>query len=166
MQVIKDSKLNSKEIGKIIYEFKNTIGWNKSWELKLAEDMKETNSDYAILCATSFNKEYPNSYFVISNFNNRFFLTSHENVALVFQLIRKLIEIENNYKLINLNNNSKFEEWRKIKILIIHSELFHIFKKTKDTIEIMLSSTKSVQDNIFKSENIIFNEILEKLKVD
>ncbi|ASZ09203.1 DUF2130 domain-containing protein [Mesoplasma chauliocola] len=94
LQTIKNYK--REEIGKIVYEVKNAE-WSNTWVPKLSTDAASNNTKYGILIATSFNDKYPGLPFVKSEEYENIWITDSESFIFVGQIVRRLIEFENEY---------------------------------------------------------------------
>ncbi|WP_026389854.1 DUF2130 domain-containing protein [[Acholeplasma] multilocale] len=149
LQVIKNSQGN--EIGKIVYEVKNAI-WSEAWEGKLATDVANNKTKYGILIATSFNDKYNGIPFIRSEKYPNIWITDSESFIFVGQIVRKLIEVENDFelktqKLTGEVSDDLIKEYEEKKVKL--DEYWTIeFPKTWKIIETELKAIDSVRSSL------------------
>lgn len=128
--------------------------------------MRKTNARYGIITATAFASKYGKKIFAISEFNPNIYFCSHENVALVAQIIRMFILTE--YKLANVNKDnsdlekkiSKITEWKKIDFPIFSSKI----KNAIDKLELVKSAIANQIPPLEKNINIIKDNFINEIE--
>ncbi|ASP28465.1 hypothetical protein SCORR_v1c06930 [Spiroplasma corruscae] len=133
--------LDTKVIGKIVYEVKNAE-WSNAWEKKLIEDMAKQGSKYGIIVATSFNKKYPGIPFKKSDINQNIYLCDADSFIFIGQIIRSIIKIENKFEnqrsITNYDEKIKeYNQWKEVqlpKLLKIFEDSFERIKENESSI--------------------------------
>ncbi|WP_031543228.1 DUF2130 domain-containing protein [Mesoplasma photuris] len=172
LQVIKNA--TGKEIGKIVYEVKNAE-WKDTWENKLAIDVANNKTKYGILIATSFNERYNGIPFIKSEINPNIWITDSESFVFVGQIVRRLIEIENDYTiktqiLTNTNSQELIKEYeiKKQKLdqywTIEFPKTYKIIKTELEAIDSVKVSLTKNADKLAKASNRLNAQFKDKVK--
>jgi len=95
LQIVRNSQ--GQEIGKLVYEVKNAR-WSDSWIPKLVQDVANNKTKYGILVTSSFSEKFHLDVgFVKSPDYENIWIADPWSFIFVAQIIRKLIEVENNF---------------------------------------------------------------------
>lgn len=133
IQVIRTA--SGKECGKIIYESKRTKNWSNSWVDKLKTDMRNSNSDVAILVTQAFPKD-------MEKFGERdgVWICSYEEIGSVAAVLRNAI--------IRISEAKKSEENKGEKMQMLYNYLTG--NEFRQQIEAIVEGFVSMKNSITK----------------
>lgn len=119
--------------GKIIYESKNTKGWNNEWIEKLKKDMRSNNADVAIIVTKAYPKD-------MEKFGERegVWICSFNEVVGVCTIIRK--------HLIQLHDVQKSQENKGDKMQMLYN--FLTGNEFRGQVESIMEGFMSIKNNI------------------
>ncbi|QBQ07768.1 hypothetical protein SGLAD_v1c05690 [Spiroplasma gladiatoris] len=169
LQSVKD---NDVIVGKIVYEVKNA-SWSKTWEKKLIEDTVKEGAKYGILVATSFNDQYRNIPFKVSDENPNIFLTDADSFAFVGHILRILIKTEAKLKekYTNENNNERveaFNTWKTTSFVTVSKLFEDQFKRIEDSenaITNKINEIRIAREKLFGNWKTVIKSFIEGLNL-